>query len=300
MRTYIQSFRRYGLVLTLFFAVAFCMQAMSYNEARDRAWFLTDKMAYELNLTQEQYDRAYEINLDYLMSIQTPDDCSGRYWTFRNVDFECILQPWQYALYVSLDYFFRPIRWLSSAWYLPVFEHYRRGFFYFSRPAVYITYVGHDWHRRHHNTPSPYRHFKPGHGPGLRGPGHSGHPSAPPRQKPGRKFGNPGYHFTPVGPARPSKPNQPGTNRPSRPKQSQPAQLPQHNNRPQRPNRPSARPEQRPQRPHTPAGRPENRPQQQNRPTVRPKTNTGRPSTIRQATNRRANSSHNGAQRKMR
>ena len=38
--------------------------AMSYEQARQQALFLTDKMAYELNLTDEQYEAAYEINLD--------------------------------------------------------------------------------------------------------------------------------------------------------------------------------------------------------------------------------------------
>ena len=40
--------------------------AMSYEQARREALFLTDKMAYELNLNDSQYDAAYEINLDYL------------------------------------------------------------------------------------------------------------------------------------------------------------------------------------------------------------------------------------------
>ena len=53
------------LVLTL------SANAMSYEQARQQALFLTDKMAYELNLTEEQYQAAYEINLDYLMSIYT-------------------------------------------------------------------------------------------------------------------------------------------------------------------------------------------------------------------------------------
>ena len=43
--------------------------AMSYKQAREQALFLTDKMAYELDLTEEQYEAAYEVNLDYLMSI---------------------------------------------------------------------------------------------------------------------------------------------------------------------------------------------------------------------------------------
>ena len=30
--------------------------AMSYSQAREQALFLTDKMAYELNLTDDQYE----------------------------------------------------------------------------------------------------------------------------------------------------------------------------------------------------------------------------------------------------
>ena len=54
----------------LLFAISLSAMSMRYEEARHRAWFLTDKMAYELNLTPGQYERAYEINLDYLMSLR--------------------------------------------------------------------------------------------------------------------------------------------------------------------------------------------------------------------------------------
>ena len=50
-------------------AVGINANAMSYEQARNEALFLTDKMAYELNLTDEQYEAAYEINLDYLMGV---------------------------------------------------------------------------------------------------------------------------------------------------------------------------------------------------------------------------------------
>ena len=53
--------------------------AMSYEQARQQALFLTDKMAYELNLTEDQYEAAYEVNLDYLMSVDTYDDLYGAY-----------------------------------------------------------------------------------------------------------------------------------------------------------------------------------------------------------------------------
>lgn len=51
-----------GLITALYFGLA-SLNAMSYEEARDRARFLTDKMAYELNLNDQQYNDAYEINL---------------------------------------------------------------------------------------------------------------------------------------------------------------------------------------------------------------------------------------------
>ena len=53
--------------------------AMSYEQARREALFLTDKMAYELNLTQEQYEAAYEINLDYLMGVTGVDNVYSIY-----------------------------------------------------------------------------------------------------------------------------------------------------------------------------------------------------------------------------
>ena len=62
------------IMLTLvgiLFATA-SVSALSYEESRNRAWYLTDKMAYELNLTPEQYDRAYEINLNYFLNVNYP------------------------------------------------------------------------------------------------------------------------------------------------------------------------------------------------------------------------------------
>ena len=56
------------IALVAMFSMTFTTaSAMSYEQARQQALFLTDKMAYELNLTDDQYEAAYEINLDYLM-----------------------------------------------------------------------------------------------------------------------------------------------------------------------------------------------------------------------------------------
>ncbi len=175
------------LLLTLMLsAVCFMAKAINYEDARREAWFLTDKMAYELNLTSEQYDRAYQINLDYLLSLNTAADCYGYYWTYRDSDLRCILSSWQYALYSTLDYFYRPVRWLRSAWYYPICDHYRRGYYYFDRPAHYVSYHGGMWHRRGHNDPSPYRHYAYRPAPGLRDHYHSHHGTPAYRPEPGR------------------------------------------------------------------------------------------------------------------
>lgn len=181
--------KRTLLSLLLFAVLALQAAAMPYEEARDRAWFLTDKMAYELNLTPEQYDRAYEINLNYFMSIRTASDCYGYYWNYRDADFRCILFDWQYNLFSTIDYFFRPIRWIRSAWYYPVCDHYRYGYYYFDRPAIYVTYHGCAWHRRSHNDPSPYRgmHFSRGHG--MRD-NYRGHRPSADYHRPARPGGN--------------------------------------------------------------------------------------------------------------
>ena len=97
------------LLFTLLTLLAFAYQAkaMSFEQARQQALFLTDKMAYELNLTDDQYEAAYEINLDYLLSIDHDDDLYGIYWRRRNQDLSYILYDWQYRAYYQANYFYR-------------------------------------------------------------------------------------------------------------------------------------------------------------------------------------------------
>ncbi len=100
-------------ILTALFTFTVCAQAMSYRQAREQALFLTDKMAYELNLTDDQYEAAYEINLDYLMSIDDYADLYGAYWRQRNIDLGYILLDWQYRAYCRANYFYRPLYWMK-------------------------------------------------------------------------------------------------------------------------------------------------------------------------------------------
>ena len=127
--------------------IALNANAMSFTQAQREAFFLTDKMAYELNLTDEQYDACYEINLDYLMSVSTVDDLYGTYWTRRNYDLGYVLLDWQLAAYRAASYFYRPLYWNAGCWHFGIYARYpRRTFYYFSHPTVYVSYRGgHSW-----------------------------------------------------------------------------------------------------------------------------------------------------------
>ena len=136
------------IVLTAWFALTATANAMSYEQARQQALFLTDKMAYELNLTEQQYEAAYEVNLDYLMSVNTYDDLYGAYWTHRNLDLSYILFDWQYRAFCAATYFYRPLYWDAGYWHFAIYARYpHRDYFYFGRPHFWTVYRGgHAWH----------------------------------------------------------------------------------------------------------------------------------------------------------
>ncbi len=135
------------LVLTALFTMTVSANAMSYEQARNEALFLTDKMAYELNLTDDQYEAAYEVNLDYLMSIGGYDDVYSTYWTRRNTDLSYILFNWQYNMFCNAVYFYRPLYWGDGFWHFRIYSRYpTRSYFYFGRPSFYASYRGgHSW-----------------------------------------------------------------------------------------------------------------------------------------------------------
>ena len=156
--------KRFISIMALLFTLTFTANAMSYEQAREQALFLTDKMAYELNLTDDQYEAAYEINLDYLMSVNTVDDLYGSYWRYRNLDMSYVLLDWQYRAFCDAAYFYRPLYFSGGYWRFGVYARYpHRDYFYFDRPRVYISYCGgHSWHRNHGRSWYDGRHYGPG------------------------------------------------------------------------------------------------------------------------------------------
>lgn len=140
--------KKFIIALVAMFMMTFTSaSAMSYEQARQQALFLTDKMAYELNLTDDQYEAAYEINLDYLMGVDTYDDLYGIYWRQRNLDLSYILLDWQYRSFCAASYFYRPLYWDGGYFHFGIYARYpRRDYFFFGRPHFYAVYRGgHSW-----------------------------------------------------------------------------------------------------------------------------------------------------------
>ena len=90
------------MILAVMMVMTISANAMSYNAAKNEALFLSDKMAYELNLTAAQYEAVYEINLDYLMSLNGHGDVFGIWWDRRNADLRYVLNSWQYDKSITL------------------------------------------------------------------------------------------------------------------------------------------------------------------------------------------------------
>lgn len=137
--------------------------AISTSAIREHARFLTDRMAYELDMTPRQYEDCYEINFDFIYSVNPymKDvaygymDAIDRYYTYldyRNDDLHFILTDRQYAMFMMKDYFYRPIYTYRGDWLFRVYQVYNnRKFFYFDAPLIYKTYAG-EHSRTHYNS----------------------------------------------------------------------------------------------------------------------------------------------------
>ena len=158
------------MILAVMMVMTISANAMSYNAAKHEALFLSDKMAYELNLTAAQYEAVYEINLDYLMSLNGHADVFGIWWDRRNADLHFVLNSWQYDKYVALSHFYRPVAWKAGSWTFAVYTHYNRGRFYNAHPMVFVTYKGghnrvHGSHYAHMHGPATHHHAPAVHHP---------------------------------------------------------------------------------------------------------------------------------------
>ena len=160
-------------ILFLLFAIGLSasmtvMAGMSTGKVRKETRFLTDKMAYELNLSTQQYNDAYEINYDFVYSVRNIMDyvARGYEWALddyyealdiRNDDLRWVLSDGQYRRFMDADYFYRPIYVTGGRWNFRVYVNYpNHSLFYFGVPYHYRTYCGAHY-RPHFHHASFYR-----------------------------------------------------------------------------------------------------------------------------------------------
>ena len=158
-------------IIFIFFAAmmstAVCSAAMSNSKVRKETRFLTDKMAYELNLDTEQYNDVYEINYDFISGIRylMDDVLRGEEWALdryydyldiRNDDLHWVLSSKQYSRFMQAAYCYRPVYVSGGRWSLRIYITYaNHNHFYFPQPYHYRTYCG--GHYRTHYHDSYYR-----------------------------------------------------------------------------------------------------------------------------------------------
>ena len=136
--------KRLMMSLVLMVTIAASAAAMSFSKARKEALFLSDKMAYELNLSLSQYEAVYEINLDYMLGLYDMTDLDGVFWMRRNSDLRHVLTMWQWDRYCQIADFYRPMVWVSRHTFtLSLRSRYvDKHFFYYERPSIYSSYRG--------------------------------------------------------------------------------------------------------------------------------------------------------------
>ncbi len=134
--------KRFILIMVAMLTLGTAANAMSYKSARNEAFFLTDKMAYELGLSDDQYNAVYEINIDYIMCLDVYDDIFGTFWTRRNNELRYVLSPAQYQLYIQLEYFYRPVSWVNKKFSFTIYNRYPKDRFYRVAPPGYQVYKG--------------------------------------------------------------------------------------------------------------------------------------------------------------
>lgn len=155
-------------IIFIFFAAmmstAVCSAAMSNSKVRKETRFLTDKMAYELNLSTEQYNDVYEINYDFISGIRylMDDVLRGEEWALnryydyldvRNDDLRWVLNNRQYGRFMQAAYFYRPVYVSGGRWSFRVYITYtNHNHFYFPRPYHYRTYCGGHYRTHYHNS----------------------------------------------------------------------------------------------------------------------------------------------------
>ena len=120
---------------------------MSKVRASEEADFLTDKMAYELGLTQAQWSDVYEINYDYFRALGRLGRSYASESRLRDSKLRYVLTAAQWDRYRAVSYFITPVKAGVNDWIFMVYNHYKRNVFYYDSRHIVDVYRGK--HRKH-------------------------------------------------------------------------------------------------------------------------------------------------------
>ena len=134
------------LTLLAVFTVGVNANALSVHRSREEARFLTDKMVYELNLTDDQADDVYEINYDYFRALGPIDGIYSHIINRRYEDLSYVLYDWQWDYFLNCDYFVYPAYIYRGGWAFGIYNYYARTHFFYGIPRLYYHYNGGHFH----------------------------------------------------------------------------------------------------------------------------------------------------------
>ncbi|MBP5777018.1 MAG: hypothetical protein J6W56_05640 [Prevotella sp.] len=97
------------MTLVMMMTIAISAKAFTYAEARNEAMYLTDKMTRELHLMPAQYDAVYDINFEYLRSVNHHSHAYGMNWKHRNHMLRGVLTAHQYDKFLRTEHLYRPV-----------------------------------------------------------------------------------------------------------------------------------------------------------------------------------------------
>jgi len=154
--------RRLLMTMLVAMTVAIGAKAIGFEDARREARYLTDKMAYELGLSQSEYERIYRINLDYLTRVNGYDDLYATHWNARNSALQVVLTGRRWNAYIGRNYFYRPLSWRNGTFVYNVYSRYPRHYVVHRAaplppPRIY-RYRGPGYERRGHGYHRHYGH----------------------------------------------------------------------------------------------------------------------------------------------
>lgn len=114
------------IILTMIMAAVMTtsISAQRISNTTIEARFLTNKMVDELGLNSWQREKAYQMNLNYLNSINSYKDIDAGIWKMRNQELKNILTVNQWNAYKSTSYFYRPISWRKGTYVKNIYARY--------------------------------------------------------------------------------------------------------------------------------------------------------------------------------